>query len=43
MRNTKILKVTLFKNSLKFATPCMLFYIEKVEEEDVATVARTRL
>ena len=41
--NLKISKITLFKNSMKFADTCMLFHIAKVAMEDMESTARARL
>lgn len=38
----KISKITLFKNGLTFADPCMLLHVEKAKLE-AADVERTRL
>ncbi|KAJ8107617.1 hypothetical protein OPT61_g8742 [Boeremia exigua] len=39
----KISKITLFKNSMKFADPCMLFHVEQVLKEDMASVVLAQL
>ncbi|KAJ4350676.1 hypothetical protein N0V95_004524 [Ascochyta clinopodiicola] len=41
--NLKISKITLFKNSLRFADACMVFHVDRVAVEDMEGVARARL